>query len=201
MLELMWGGSRGNWKPSSSSRTLVCFSEMGSQWCILGGQRSGTHTAVALGKSNHVFCETSYQTCSSPNTGCSFSSFSGHRATWKKEQRDREKEVGISTFHKDGTQEVYLCWFDVCNSLWYHFIFLTSTHSAPSALTTWQPCHFDLTEWGSQKRGLQIQATVRAMMHVFLTRSCPVCKRTALVPLLYFQLFPATFSFILTYLT
>lgn len=27
----------------------------------------------------------------------------------EKEQRDREKEVGISTLHKDGTQEVYLC--------------------------------------------------------------------------------------------
>lgn len=43
-----------------------------------------------------------------------------------------------------------LLWFDGCNSPWNHFIFLTSTHSAPSASTTWQPCHSDSRKWGSK---------------------------------------------------
>lgn len=148
MLELMQGGSRGNWKPFSPSGFLECFSEMCSQWCILGEQRRGKHTAAALGKSISVFCETSYQTCSSPNTGCSFSSFSGHRATWKKRERERRGLVLVhATKMAHGKS---LLWFDGCNSPWNHFIFLTSTYSAPSASTTWQPCHFDLREWGSK---------------------------------------------------
>lgn len=113
-----------------------------------GRTEEGKAYCCSSRQKHQCLCETSYQTCSSPNTGCSFSSFSGHRATWKKRERERRGLVLVhATKMAHGKS---LLWFDGCNSPWNHFIFLTSTYSAPSASTTWQPCHFDLREWGSK---------------------------------------------------
>jgi len=104
MLELMQGGSRGNWKPSSPSGLLECFSERSRQWCILGG----------------IYCCSSRQ-----EHQCLMRDilpdmlFTEHWLFFlflfgpsshleRKRERERERErVGISPCHKVGILEVF----------------------------------------------------------------------------------------------